>query len=126
MVGVHKFCSTGEAYDASQCDDAIKDGDVLVVADERVVGILVEAWPVAISEATGEFHRGASEFDWAKVETVLGGTKDYSASFDKAVEALDAVCLGQAAAKWAVEFDESQVGGAFDGFTVTSDADGGL
>ncbi|MFJ1529701.1 hypothetical protein ACIOFV_14950 [Streptomyces mirabilis] len=53
---VHRFSDTSEAYDASQCSEAIRDGDVLVVESERVVGFLDEAWPVAITEAHGEFH----------------------------------------------------------------------
>ncbi|MFI5799085.1 hypothetical protein [Streptomyces sp. NPDC051677] len=53
---VHRFGSTSEAYDATQCRDDIRDGDVLVVESERVVGFLDAAWPVAITEAHGEFH----------------------------------------------------------------------
>ncbi|WP_406515581.1 hypothetical protein OH809_24955 [Streptomyces sp. NBC_00873] len=54
---VHRFGDTWEAYDATQCRDDIADGDVLVIESEQVVGFLVEAWPVAITEAHGEFHR---------------------------------------------------------------------
>ncbi|MFF4504853.1 hypothetical protein [Streptomyces sp. NPDC001401] len=53
---VHRFADTCEAYDATQCRDDIRDGDVLVVESERVVGFLDAAWPVAITEARGEFH----------------------------------------------------------------------
>jgi len=53
---VHRFTSTAEAYDATQCRDDIRDGDVLVVESERVVGFLDAAWPIAITEAHGEFH----------------------------------------------------------------------
>jgi hypothetical protein len=53
---VHTFGSTGEAYDASQCDDNIENGDVLIVPSERVAGVLVEAWPVAVTEQFGKFH----------------------------------------------------------------------
>jgi hypothetical protein len=53
---VHRFADTREAYDATQCRSDIRDGDVLVVAPERVVGFLDAAWPVAITEAHGEFH----------------------------------------------------------------------
>lgn len=56
---VHTFDSTGEAYDRSQCDDAIKHGDVLHVPSERVVGILYQAWPIALTQARGEFHSWA-------------------------------------------------------------------
>jgi len=53
---VHRFRSTGEAYDSTQCRDDIRDGDVLVIEEERVVGFLVSAWPVAVTELHGELH----------------------------------------------------------------------
>ena len=34
MTKIHTFASTGEAYDASQCQDDIHGGDVLVVTGE--------------------------------------------------------------------------------------------
>ncbi|MFK0106464.1 hypothetical protein [Streptomyces sp. NPDC091217] len=54
---VFRFDSTREAYDATQCRDDIRDGDVLVVESEKVIGFLDAAWPIAITEAHGEFHR---------------------------------------------------------------------
>jgi hypothetical protein len=56
MPSVHRFTSSREAYDASQTDDAIKDGDVLVVdgtgrldaTGELSVAVLYEAWPVMV------------------------------------------------------------------------------
>nr|WTB35214.1 hypothetical protein OG781_42295 [Streptomyces sp. NBC_00830] len=56
LLAVHRFDDTREAYDATQCRDDIRDGDVLVVEAEKVVGFLDAAWPVAITEAHGEFH----------------------------------------------------------------------
>jgi hypothetical protein len=49
-VAVHWFDESGDAYDASQYRDDIKDGDVLVVENdyEKSVAILFHAWPVAI------------------------------------------------------------------------------
>ena len=75
---VHTFDSSVEAYDASQCDDDIANGDVLVVLSEDAIAILVEAWPVAISpEMSGEsFHEGRLNF--ARVPSV----SDTSISFD--------------------------------------------
>lgn len=86
-VKVHRFASTGEAYDSSQTgyfpDDApydqadpmkgiveVADGDVLVVESERAVAVMVEAWPVAISAAHAgvSFHRHDDTFDWARVK----------------------------------------------------------
>lgn len=68
MPNVHYFDSSGEAYDASQCYDNIHDGDVLVVKSEKVVGILVEAWPVAITPNFGEFHVPVEDWDWSSVQ----------------------------------------------------------
>lgn len=54
---VHHFDSSGEAYDASQSRDDIRDGDVLTVPSERVVAVLNNAWPVAVTDNHGAFHR---------------------------------------------------------------------
>jgi len=76
MVNVHYFLSSGEAYDASQCDENIRNGDVLVIKEEEVVGWLLDAWPVAITREHGEFHLPAvgkdpREFDNGKwVESI--------------------------------------------------------
>ncbi|MGA5501734.1 hypothetical protein [Streptomyces umbrinus] len=53
---VHRFDSTGSAYNATQCRDDIRDGDVLVVEREGVVGFLRSAWPAAITAEYGELH----------------------------------------------------------------------
>lgn len=50
------FYSTGEAYDACQCDARIKSGDMLVIERERVVG-MAWAWPVAITAQAGKLHQ---------------------------------------------------------------------
>ncbi|MFE5851999.1 hypothetical protein ACFQ61_02065 [Streptomyces sp. NPDC056500] len=55
-VMVHQFDSTDEAYDATQCRDDIRDGDVLVIEPEGVVGFLRRAWPVAITAEHGDLH----------------------------------------------------------------------
>lgn len=60
--------TTGEAYDMTQCYDEIKDGDVLHVLAEGVVGVMVKAWPVAVSEIHGAFHGLASEIDIVEIE----------------------------------------------------------
>lgn len=54
---VHRFGSTFQAYNATQCRDDIEDGDVLVIEPERVTGFLVSAWPVAVTAEHGELHR---------------------------------------------------------------------
>ncbi|MEU4095517.1 hypothetical protein [Streptomyces sp. NPDC026673] len=56
---------TRDAYDATQCRDGIRDGDVLVVESAKVVGFLDAAWPVAITEAHGEFHGNGTAIEAA-------------------------------------------------------------
>jgi hypothetical protein len=58
MTTVHTFESTGDAYDACQCRDDIKDGDVLVIERERVVGV-ANCWPLAVTIERGELHEPA-------------------------------------------------------------------
>ncbi len=57
---VHRFGDTREAYDASQCNDDIQDGDVLWVPEQGIAAVLYQAWPVAVNEPAdvqyGEFH----------------------------------------------------------------------
>lgn len=97
---VHRFDSTGEAYDASQTSDDIHDGDVLSVPSEGVVGILVSAWPTAVGERYGEFHQLAYEVEWDEVPRVEGGTQDYSESLKAAVNELDAILMEGAERAW--------------------------
>ncbi len=52
---VHYFESTGDAYDACQCNALIKTGDMLIIANEGVIG-MAWAWPVAITAERGELH----------------------------------------------------------------------
>ncbi len=88
----HYFESTGEAYDASQTQDEIKNGDVLVVPHDTtngpiVVGILVEAWPVAIGDQAGNFHTPKDgSWDWSRVDRVggRGAPYDMTASLELA------------------------------------------
>jgi hypothetical protein len=51
----HYFNSTDEAYDACQCDENIKKGDLLVVENEEVIGV-ADTYPVAVTMRRGEFH----------------------------------------------------------------------
>jgi hypothetical protein len=62
-MAVHQFESSGEAYDATQCDESIKNGDVLVIASEGVIGI-ADTWPVAVTIAKGELHEPAEGSRW--------------------------------------------------------------
>ena len=64
----HTFASTSEAYDATQWNDEINDGDVLLVPSEHVAGVLVRAWPVAVFGGPGAFHVLADGMDWSTYE----------------------------------------------------------
>ena len=66
-VNVHEFSSTGQAYNQTQVDDSIKDGDVLIVPSEGVYGFLNEAWPIAVV-GQGEFHTVRPGMDPAEIE----------------------------------------------------------
>jgi hypothetical protein len=60
-VVVHTFGSTGTAYNVSQCCEDIRSGDLLSVPSEHVLGVMVDAWPMAVTKEAGEFH-------WVKPE----------------------------------------------------------
>jgi len=62
MPEIHRFYSSGEAYDASQTHNEIHDGDVLVVERENAIAILVSAWPV-IFEGYDEDLQHNTAFD---------------------------------------------------------------
>ncbi len=50
------FDSTGGAYNTTQVEEDIRDGDILLVPREGVAGWLDAAWPTAATDAHGEFH----------------------------------------------------------------------
>lgn len=75
---MHRFADDHEAYDMSQTSDVIRDGDVLTT-DDGYVGVLVGAWPVALTSERGCFHRLAEGTDWSDVNG-----RDYSRSVELA------------------------------------------
>lgn len=60
VPNVHYFDDTYDdteyVYGVTQTNDSIKDGDILVVPSEEVVGIMMSAWPTAITVERGAFH----------------------------------------------------------------------
>lgn len=60
-INTHYFEDQGDAYDASQCLDGIKDGDLLVTPN--TIGFLFKAWPVVVIGEADAFHEaiGAPE-----------------------------------------------------------------
>lgn len=50
----------GDAYDETQINDEIRDGDILLVRDG--VAVMVEAWPVMAVGESEVFHKAAPDF----------------------------------------------------------------
>lgn len=82
---VHEFTDSGQAYDSSQCSDDIEMGDVLVIKEERVVGFLLSAWPVAVTKAHGKFHAFTDPHHPA-IKPNAQDSRDWTASHDAAVK----------------------------------------
>lgn len=111
MPKVHRYDTEGEAYDNSQCDDDVKDGDVLVTPYS--IGILVDAWP------TRAFHDGvAREDDWDNAFHILTPGADWSKLCRVDGTAGDyIVSLDLARAVWASTHQDNQIT-----LTLTMDA----
>lgn len=62
---VHTFENSTDAYDATQMGEwmgaKVKNGDILVIPDEGVVGIC-STWPVAVTVNSGELHSVKPEY----------------------------------------------------------------
>ena len=94
MPSVHTFdgMSSGQAYDWTQCNDEVRFGDVLIVPREGIVGIMVAAWPLAVTRSHGQFHQIDPAIGWDKAIKAWSEKDrvDYSASLatarDKATE----------------------------------------
>ncbi|WP_039828106.1 hypothetical protein [Nocardia testacea] len=84
---IHTFASTGEAYDRSQFDDAIEDGDILIVPSEGVAGWLEQAWPIAATPSIGQFHRLA-DTAWLLAENPDRGQDHVATKVREATAAL--------------------------------------
>jgi len=78
------FEESGDAYDQTQYRDDINFGDVLVVKSEGVVGLLVSAWPVAVTKANGKFHRKTPDGKWENI--LADQRRNYMPAFNLAVK----------------------------------------
>lgn len=80
----HAFASTGNAYDATQCDEAIKTGDTLIILAEGVVAVAM-TWPFAVTKQCGKLHALAAPRedetldDLARSLHVRGADVEYAA-----------------------------------------------
>lgn len=67
----HQFNSTGDAYDACQCDESISTGDVLVIESERVAGV-AHTWPFAVTLEAGHLHHLAPGYTAEGISAACG------------------------------------------------------
>lgn len=52
---IYAFETSGDAYDATQTDERIANGDILLILTEKIVGIAY-TWPYAITANCGRLH----------------------------------------------------------------------
>lgn len=90
MTNVWIFTTnSGAAYDATQTNSDIRDGDVLIVPNEGVLGIMVKAWPVALTSEKGQFdgirlNRPTLD-DFRRIDSL----REYRDSVERAISYLD-------------------------------------
>lgn len=87
MPEIHVFDTTWDAYNGSQAGyykypegpitletvdqgvwTEVEDGDILSVPSEGVHGFLWKAWPIAFTEAHGEFGRPKDQASWWEMQ----------------------------------------------------------
>ncbi|ODU67708.1 MAG: hypothetical protein ABT11_19175 [Novosphingobium sp. SCN 66-18] len=81
----HAFASTGNAYDAVQCDEVISTGDTLVVLAEEVIGIAM-AWPFAVTQAHGNLHALSAPREGETLAVLARSLHVSAADFEHAAE----------------------------------------
>jgi hypothetical protein len=68
MIRSFTFPDCRTAYDCSQTDDDIRDGDVLLVPSEGRAAVLLQAWPtLAYGTEPGCFHTLA-DTNWTRLD----------------------------------------------------------
>lgn len=93
MPAIHVFPTSGDAYDMSQCDDRIANGDVLWVPSETAAGqsgavaVLMSAWPIAVNagyvtDTTGSFNSPMAGTTPDDVAVSMNATRGESPAFD--------------------------------------------
>ena len=79
MYSVHDLTSLsmGDAYDETQINRHIEDGDILFVKDG--FAILIGAWPTMVEGESNVFHQFASGYTFDDLARPTMGNKDYRA-----------------------------------------------
>lgn len=65
-MAIHTFGSSSEAYDAVQTSEHIRDGDILHIPFEEVVGVAY-TWPFAVTYNNGSLHCKQLTSMWEQV-----------------------------------------------------------
>jgi hypothetical protein len=77
-MNIHRFDDPEGVYTQTQCDEAIRDGDVLIVTNPdgtRSVGFMNSAWPIIVIGDPGECHKIRDGWEHSLM-------LDYPATFD--------------------------------------------
>lgn len=90
------------AYPATQTSDVIKDGDVLVVPEVGVVGIMVKAWPCAI------VGRGLTTVGFHSIEAGSPTWQEYTDSIAKAYDTARAIAAGESILAYTEDGEEQE------------------
>jgi hypothetical protein len=70
-VRVHDFFfDSADAYNQTQWNEAIRNGDILMIKSEQVIGI-ADTWPVAVTKAFGSLHAVAPDADLLEHEELV-------------------------------------------------------
>jgi hypothetical protein len=92
-VAVHTFphLTSDEVYDRVQWDDSIGNGDVLVLPREGIVAIMVDSWPVSVTENLGCFHTLSEGADWSTLKPTAP-ERHPDVDFHRSYEQANMVC----------------------------------
>lgn len=91
MIKVHEL-DEEFAYDETQTNPKIESGDTLIAG--KVVGFMLDAWPVAVTANRGQFHL---PLDGKDPEGLYEGSKMKAGAIKAAVELAQAAGLELAA-----------------------------
>lgn len=95
QIRIHTFRTSEEAYNKSQTGYyeypegepayiEVKDGDVILIPEQGIVGLMNDAWPVAFTQNHGQLHHPNGEPGWNHLANRYAGwTMETVAKFVK-------------------------------------------
>lgn len=63
-----RLSDDGSVYDWTQCEEAVRDGDVFLFANGTRAGILIGCWPTIVVGNAGKLHTLAAPHRWSTYE----------------------------------------------------------